>query len=258
VARTGGNPPRWGSRRQRDALRARGEVPGASRGRRIDDREHTSERADWLLPDHRLIVEIKTLDDDRVAQVQRVIDRWSSTFLLAYGEHPFQRLIRNHPYRDQINAEICRAAMKSVERAFRKANSQLETTRQMQGVPDWYGAVFFVIEKVYFFDPAALKYEIGRLFAKRWPDGTMQFPEIDWVFIPTAAHTYVHADGIESAPVLSWVPPTTPRRDGLEALANLFTETWAAFHGVPLLRPTDEEIARMQVRSKTTPDLKFY
>ena len=33
--------------------------------------KQTDERADWLLPDRRVIAEIKTLEDDRVAEVQR-------------------------------------------------------------------------------------------------------------------------------------------------------------------------------------------
>jgi hypothetical protein len=228
-------------------------------GQRIDAiPDLTGERADWLLPEHRLIVEVKSLEDDRVARVQAVIDKWSPTFGIVYGQRPLQDIIRNNRYREQINKEIAEAALASVEPAFKKSNRQLRTMRRTLAAPDWYGAVIFVIEDVYFFDPAALEYEIGRLFAKKGRETVHpRYVDVDWVFIPTAAHMCVGADGRASSLLMSWAPPTTPRRAGLEALANFVVAQWARFHGVPLVRLSIDEIAGMEVRPRNVPTLRI-
>jgi len=86
--------------------------------------------------------------------------------------------------------------MSSVEDAFESANRQIRTMRQSFALPDAHGVVIFVIESVYFLDPKKLEHKIGAMFTKRTtPGGPRRYPDVDHVFIPTAAHFYVTEAG---------------------------------------------------------------
>jgi hypothetical protein len=211
-------------------------------------------RADYLLSDRRVIVELKSLVDDRTAPVEKVLlkhfARPGEVVPIYYGTHDLQAIIARRPNADKINADLYRAIMSSVEDAFEGANRQIRAMRETFALPDAHGVVVFVIEDVYFFDPEKLQHKIGNLFAKNESaGGPPRYPDVDLVFIPTAAHVYVTNEGWVRLPVMCFAPPTTPRRERLQELADYLCEQWAAFTGLPLVRATPEELAGMTLRS---------
>ena len=218
-------------------------------------------RADYLLRDRRVIVEIKSLKDGRVAAFEKALwktfPRLGAPIPIFYGDWDHERIIGTRPNRDEIKAAIYKAIMSSVEDAFESANRQIRAMRETFAIPDAHGVVIFVIEDNYFLDPEKLQHKIGNLFAKRkTPGGPPRYPDVDHVFIPTAAHFYVTEHG-PTYPVMSWSPATTPRREGLQEVADLLLERWAAFNGVAVLRPTPDELAGMELRPRSIPDIKF-
>ena len=218
-------------------------------------------RADYLLFDRTVIVEIKSLEDNRVKAFEKVLwtrfIRPGEPIPIFYGDWDLQRILATRPNEGEINAAIYKAVMSSVEDAFESANRQIRTMREMFAIPDAHGVVIFIIEDNYFLDPEKLEHKIGNLFAKRKaPGGPPRYPDVDHVFIPTAGHLYVTEHG-PIYPVMSWSPPATPRRTGLRVLADLLLERWAAFNGVALLRPTPDQLAGMKVRPRSIPDIKF-
>jgi hypothetical protein len=228
-------------------------------GRPIDAMQGLDgERADYVVPTDRIVVEIKSLVDDREASVAEVLAKWSPTFGLVYGAPSLAQLLRKNPHRDQINREVFDAAIHTIEPAFRKANRQIRAMRRDPSMADWCGLLVFVVEDIYFFEPRALEYEISRLFQKRTEGGVdVRFPHIDWVFVASAAHVFLEDNGTERSALMSMQSPTTPHHDRFPILADDFIARWCSFNGIRFSKLTPEEIATLKMLPRRTPDIRI-
>ncbi len=212
-------------------------------GERIDDLPLTADqrdarKADYLLLDRSVIVELKDLVDDRVAPIKAIIDRWRDQpgWPLVYGAVDLQEILRVHPRGTQINEELFQAVLNSLESVVRAANQQLRTTRETFAIPDAHGVLFLVNDAVDLLDPELLGGTLKRLLTKRTRDGELRFPDVDSTVVFTTAHDAVNVEGVRHHPIYSvYRPDVYPV--GMEGSFDEFVfEHWAAFLGKRLER----------------------
>lgn len=214
-------------------------------------------RADYLAFDRQLIIELKNLEDDRHERVQAVLNKWQPMFGVAFGTVSLDQMLRRNPYGEQIYRELVDAALASVEPAYKKANRQVRAMRERFALPDAPGLLIFAVDDVFFFDPVALNYALARVVAKKRPDGTLRFTEVDMILLLTAAHVYV-ANGVEHRPVMYWMVPQSTRRAGLQDMATLLVQKWAETLGQPLVWIDSKAADAMKIVAKTQPVFSMY
>jgi len=209
----------------------------------IDDLPLTAEqrnarKADYLLLDRSVIVELKDLVDDRLAPIKAVIDRWRDRpdWPPVYGAPGIQEVLRVHPEGRQINEELVLPILKSLESILRSANQQIRTTRETFVVDDAHGVLFLVNDAVDLLDPEVLGLTLFRLLTKRTRDGALRFPDIDSAIVFSTAHDAVDAEGVRHHAIYSvYRPEVYPR--GVEGSFDEFVfEQWASFLKLPFDR----------------------
>src|SRR5262245_19225433 len=90
-----------------------------------------TQRADYIHSDRNIIIELKSLADDRVSAAQKVIDRWRRRpdWPLMQGELTLGDILKLHPLGEQLAKEVIEAINRSVVRAFENANRQIRDTK---------------------------------------------------------------------------------------------------------------------------------
>lgn len=93
-------------------------------------------RADFLLFERRVIVEIKSLETDTSPKVETEIakHREREDFPLFYGEVELNKVLKNLPDGQQINEQIFLRTTRSIEEATKSAEKQIENTAKLLGI----------------------------------------------------------------------------------------------------------------------------
>ncbi|MFN0241515.1 MAG: hypothetical protein ACKVWV_01350 [Planctomycetota bacterium] len=231
---------------------------------RIDDlplskQQRAARKADYLLRERAVIVEVKDIVDDREARVNEVVGRWRRRpgWPKTYGTLDIQDFLRLHPQREQINKELSEAVTCSLDGVLRNANRQIRATKKSFELPAARGTIFLVNDSIDLFEPKVLGAKLDNLLKKERGDGTRCFPHADSIVVFTAAHRVVESDGAPSDIVMTiCLPPIDPAmlKDSFE---HFVIEEWAAFKGLPLLRTefitTPEQIDAVRLVGKRPP-----
>jgi len=186
----------------------------------------TRKRADFLLFDGSVVVEMKEFVADRIEKIRKIIDfhrRLSDWPPMPDGTW-LQDLLAAHPRGAEINAELRDANTQSVEKTIRDANGQIRATKVAVGREQAVGLLALVNERVDVLDPIVIAGTVHHLLRKRNPSGSLRYPSIDLVVIFTTAHFVVGVDGVTRLAILSMCRHDDPRGDELKALAHRVME----------------------------------
>jgi hypothetical protein len=90
-------------------------------------------RADYLLANRKIILELKTLETDTSAKAQKEIDKHQhrKDFPLVFGKVNLQEILRHLPDGEEINKRIYQDITRSVEGAVRSAEEQIRDTKEI-------------------------------------------------------------------------------------------------------------------------------
>lgn len=193
-------------------------------------------KADWLLFERTVVVEVKEVVDDREKLVQAFVDRlrtepdWPSVPV----ESDLQDVLRRHPRGEKLKREFFDTVTSSINGAFEHANRQLRETKLSLKIPNAQTLLVFVNDAVDLLEPGVFVEKISQLFAKRTPDGALRYRDIDGVLVFTLAHRMQCADGRVRTVVFSIVPPSPQPFDPESSLEGRLITEWAAFTQQPL------------------------
>lgn len=95
-------------------------------------------RADFLLNERRVIVEVKSLVKDTAVKMEQVLSkhRHRPEFPHFYGEWPLDQVLVRLPDGQEIMGEVVRKVTTAVEDHFEKADDQIGDTRGFLGADD--------------------------------------------------------------------------------------------------------------------------
>lgn len=220
-------------------------------------------RADFLLLDRSVIVEVKDLDDDRVAAARRVIEEWRARpdWPVINHEIDIQDALRLHRDGRRINDQLTKYVTASVEDAIERANRQIRDTKGSFGIPKARGILVLLNQDVDLLDPKVLGAIVGRTLSKRvQAEFRYQFRylDLDSILVFTWAHT-VRDKGSpsEDMPVLIVTKgcPALPAAE--DSVEGFLVRQWAAFMGKPFLDggllSDPDQVRAWQIRGKRPP-----
>src|SRR5207247_7205363 len=93
-------------------------------------------RADYLLKDRKIIVELKSIESDPSAKAEFELSRHRNRddFPVFYGEVELRKVLAHLPDGDQIHERIYTRTTRSIEDAARSAEEQLRSTKELLGL----------------------------------------------------------------------------------------------------------------------------
>lgn len=198
-------------------------------------------RADYLMFDRSLVVELKDLQDDPEYKIQRVFDGFQDRPkfpVIVFGTVPLTQVLEKLPpeLARELNDSIATAVSEVLESLVEKANRQIRNTKQVLALPDAGGLLVISNAALSALTPALVAYRLERMLRKHTPDGTPRFPELQAVCYISEAHvTQDLPDGQVGFAVCTFEGPPGPSRERVMNDMDYVLKRWSAAHGVPLL-----------------------
>lgn len=212
--------------------------------------QRSSEKADFFLNNRTVVCEVKKLQSDTKAKIDRLLepvlaDKSAPIF---YGEWPLEKILKHYPNGEQIRREVFDAVTSAVQTFVRKANRQIRTTKEVFALSQAGGVLVVVNDLVEVLSPEVLAYKIGELFRKRTPSGQFQFPEIEGVWVLSETHVVEVSLGRKAIPGI-----VMARQEGSVAaqLVDILPKEWAQAHGMPYLEMTPDLAGTVKFESAT-------
>jgi len=177
--------------------------PGAEN---IDDLlshgSHISERrADFLLSNRRIIIELKTLKSDTSPKVEKEIvkHRKRDDFPLIYGNVYVQKVLKHLPDGEDINKRIFRNISRSVEDAVRSAETQIADTKTIFRLQDSIGVLVILNDTVDILSPDVVGYKASEVMMRKRNNSDL-FSPIDFVWLLFESHLMPTTNLIQAFP----------------------------------------------------------
>lgn len=217
-----------------------GQLPGAES---LDDLaflapDVVSHRADYLLFQRSMIVEIKQLETDPEFKVEAVIARYRThpSYPLFFGQRTLQSVLEHMP--GEIQEEILQGVYDSITRAirdgFEKAHRQIRDTRRALNLAEASGIVFFLNDRIPILSPDVLGQRIHQQLMKRTSTGADRFPDIAYACAITWAHFVRGRDGAPAHPIITMEGPAAKTHLVARSQLDYIFNAWAHYHGARL------------------------
>ncbi len=188
-------------------------------------------RADYLLGRRRAIIEVKSLEEDPAERVETITAplRERDDFPLFYGEMDIQKVLKHLPDGEAINRKLFLNLTRTVERAVREAEKQVDHTRATLGIPGALGGLVVVNGEVEFFSPEIVGHRIHSTMNRPRTEAD-RAPPLDFVWVVFGRHVY-ELGKFEAMPTIWHIGPRARVRPRFARLADQLSRRWARFNG---------------------------
>lgn len=208
------------------------------------------QRADYLLANRRVVLELKTLKVDPSAKMEAELSqhRDRSDFPLIPGPVELPKILRHLPDGDQINQRIYRNISRSVETAVRSAETQISDTEEIFNLPNPVGLLVLLNENIDALDPQVVVRRTRELLTRERTNGSVH-TSIDFVWLLFEGHSIQTVDGSTARPSILLEGPTAHNFNWFIPEFNQIQIAWSVFNNTPLRHTSIEQIADMPFRS---------
>jgi hypothetical protein len=195
-----------------------------------------SQRADYLLDERRVIVELKSLESDPIYKIEKILEprRDSEDFPQFFGEAELATVLSKLPDGEQLNRKIALHVTRVVEDAFRNAKRQIAATREMFGLPSSSGALILLNHDIDVLSPTLVGYRCKHLLDNFDPaDEFAGSINCVWI-IQMTHHAGVHETKLV-IPSLFAESGKFPLPEAARLRIERLAVERASFHGIPFI-----------------------
>jgi hypothetical protein len=192
-----------GHRRESRFTRFLEGLPGAESIDRFalpDDPQHRR-KADFLLANRNVVVELKTLTEDPSHKVDATVDkhRGREDWPLFYGTANVRKVLSNLPDGESIYGKMVNALGRSVETAVRSAEEQVTHTRRVLGLPNAAGLLVILNDSIDVLDPYVVGHRVAQLM-RRPRTGNSEAEKVDFAWLLFESHAMGMVQGRPAVP----------------------------------------------------------
>lgn len=227
--------------------------PGAEVIDSLDWPDHPSKRrkADFLLEERQVVIELKTLTKNTADKVEREMDRHRERreFPLFYGTRDIQSVLADLPDGKDINRRIFGAITRSIEGDVRSAEEQITHTKHVLELSTAAGMLVILNDSIDVLDPAMAGHRVASLM-KRQRTGNNDSDKIDFACLIFESHS---VGGSASLPVFSCM---LIQREGaaakfpwFENFFQRFLSMWASFNGGALIDGGSPQLDKLKFKA---------
>lgn len=193
-------------------------------------------RADYLLFDRRVIVELKSLYADPADKVQSELDELGERddFPAFWGSVDVARLLGHLPDGEAILQRLHRRVLRSVEDAARSADAQIRGTAEALQIKGAVGMLVLLNQRIDILAPDIVVQKLSSMMCRTDREAE-QGSAIDFAWLLFESHSVEEASLPQNFPLILL---EGPRADELAWFADCFAtlqQGWAAFNRWPLV-----------------------
>lgn len=199
------------------------------------------DRADYIAENHGLVIELKTLESDTEWKVEKILEphRKRDDFPIFFGAWPVAKVLEHLPDGDELNVRIIQAITTSVRRLFRKANNQIQATKERFEIPDAEGLLIILNERVEILTPDMLWSTLRKIAHSKLESGAYRYTNIRAALVFTEAHGKELPGNVLGHPTL-FMPFENGDPFAHHAFVGNLTSSWAHFNQADLFENEHE------------------
>lgn len=232
-------------------------IPGAeSLDELLSGEQYKGERrADFLLFDRRVIIEVKSLEVDTSSKVEgeMATHRDRDDFPLIYGEVDLSKVLAHLPDGKEINDRIFLRTTRSVEAAARSAEDQIENTARLLSLPDSVGVLVLLNQEIDIFTPEVVAHRLAMLLRRKSDDGSVRSP-IAFSWLIFESHFLEHGPATKTLPLVNLKGSKAKAFPWFDELLTYLQVAWANFNGHPIFLQSESSPVNLQARSFNAPE----
>lgn len=211
-----------------------------------------TQKGDFFLFGRRVIVEVKTLQADPEGKVEETIDplRLRPEMPVFYGRVNVSNILKYFPEKEAIQKKIYERTSRSIEQAVRSADKQIAATKKVFGTPDALGLLIFLNESVEFLAPELIVRKTGEMLVKSNGDNILRYPNVAGAIIFTECHIAEEIKFTNALPFIMLEGPSADSFPDYQKVTETLMSGWAAFNGVPLIKPQDDRFTPFLSKSE--------
>lgn len=180
-----------------------GSLPGAECIDELlgSDTQDGKKRADFLVEDRRIIVELKTLKVDPSHKVEEELGkhRERPEFPRFYGSADLSKVLSHLPDGQQIQRRILNSVTRTVEAAVRSAEEQIRDTRGIFNLEHSAGLLVLLNESIEILSPKVLVKKVSALMY-RTRSGKSDAQVVDFAWLLSEGHLTPLVPGLDAFP----------------------------------------------------------
>jgi hypothetical protein len=191
-------------------------------------------RADFLLDDRRIVLEMKSLEADPEYKIEQRLapHRTRPEFPAFYWNADLNEILPYLSDGEDVQRGIFHAVTRSVQGALEKADDQIEATKKALGLVNSCGVAAILNEWIGILAPELVAAKASQILLKT-RDGGARYKHIAYVWIVSESHRVATKEGLEYLPlILMEGPAADDHADAGEYLDGLQAK-WAKFEKMP-------------------------
>jgi len=194
-------------------------------------------RADYLLFNRKVIVELKKLAEDTSSKVEQEIDkhRDRKDFPLIYGQTDLQKILKHLPDGENINRRIHRNLTRSVEKKIRSADEQFVDTKDIFNLDNSIGLLVVLNQDIEVFSPEVVLSRLGQHLCSSSPSSP-RVENVDFVWFLSESHIGVVPNIPNAFPSILLTSQNSEHDKCFTPLFERLQHEWARFNGLPLVQ----------------------
>ena len=160
-------------------------------------------RADFLLDQRRIVLEVKSLEADPEYKIKKRLapHQERQEFPIFFWKADLNEILPYLPDGEEIRRQIFHAVMRAVQGALEKADDQIEATKTALHLEHACGVVAILNEEIGILAPDLVTAKASEMLLKT-RDNNIRYKEIAYVWIISESHILVGKDGAEHLPVI--------------------------------------------------------
>ena len=197
-----------------------------------EEKIQSGKRADFLLKNRQIILELKTLKTDPEEKVETLLElyRECPEFPIFYGELPLNRVLSCHPKGEEILHRIADALTRSVQGAMEKADDQIRATKDALNIEQACGIVAILNDNIDILSPKLLVRAVNKFLLKKKDNG-FRYTNISCVWIASERHRLATSGTIQHLPLILLEAPAWGAYAEIESYLHDLQAAWACFNG---------------------------
>lgn len=218
-------------------------------------------KADFLLAQRQVIVELKTLTTDTSHKIEAIADqhRDRDEWPLFYGKADVQKVLSNLPDGDAIYAKMINAIGRSVEDALKSAEEQVAHTKHVLKLSDAASLLVILNDSVEILDPYVVGHRVAQRLRRPLSDANSP-GRLDFVWLLFESHSMGYVQGRPAMPCILIAGKGAHRFPWFAAFHKDVVHRWTQANGGIMVEqdipdPSTIRFTSMKVATASPPEM---
>jgi hypothetical protein len=208
----------------------------------VDEIELSSEqkkakKPDFFFCDRQFIGEMKAINADTEYKAIAMLEgqRERPEFPVFYEPWDSNKILNCLPDGKFIKERMIKAITTGLEKSLKKANKQIESSKQTYKVQTAEGILIIINDLVEVLSPEVIAYRVNQLLNRRRPSGELFYPDIAVTLIVSGLHIVKSEYGQDLVPVITFVNSNAADYEAARDYTRWLERRWAEFNGMPFI-----------------------